>query len=90
MVRFKDLSLEVQLHVECDKLAKEAVEGSTTKKLRDNRQQLPLEKACMFIADKKHTSEPKKDLKQQIGTVQEKAYYTSRKKKERQNGRTSL
>ena len=33
-----------------------------------------LEKVCVFIAERKQTSDPKKDLKQQIRTVQAKAY----------------
>ena len=60
-----------------------------TRELRDKRQQLPLEKVCVFIAGRNQTSDPKKDLKQQVGTVQAKAYYISRKK-ERRNGRGSL
>ena len=88
--RFEDLLLEARLNVECNKIAKEAVKGSTTRELRDKRQQLPLEKTCVFIAGRKQTLDPKKDLKRQIGTVQAKAYYTSRGKEERRNGRRSL
>ena len=54
-------------------MAKEAGRGSMTRELRDTRQQLPLEKACVFIAGRKHTSDPKNDLKQQIGVVYAKA-----------------
>ena len=32
----------------------------------------------MFIAGRKQTSDPKKDLKRQIGMIQANAYYTSR------------
>ena len=71
-------------------MAKEVVRGSMTGELRDKRQQLPLEKACVFIAGRKQTSDPKNDLKRQIGMVHAKAYYTSREKKERRNERGSL
>ena len=74
----EDLSLEARLNVECDKMTKEAVRGSITRELRDKAQQLPLEKACVFIAGRKQTSDPKNGLKRQIGTVQAKACYTSR------------
>ena len=40
-----------------------------------------MEKACIFIAGMKQTSDPKKDLKRQIGTVQAKAYYISMEKR---------
>ena len=73
--------LEAQLNVECDKLYKEAVKGSMTRELRDKRQQLPLETVCMFKAERKQTSDPKKDHKRQSGTVQANAYYTSRGKR---------
>ena len=66
--------------MKCDEVAKEAVRGSTTRELREKRQQLLLEKVCVFIAGRKQTFDPDKDLKQQIGTVQVNAYYTSRKK----------
>ena len=59
-------------------MANEAVRGSMTREHRDKRQQLPLEKACMFIAGRKQTLDPKNNLKQQIGTVHAKAYHTSR------------
>ena len=61
--RFEDLLLEAQLNVECDEMAKEVVRGSITRELRDKRQQLLLEKACMFITGRKQTLDPKKDLK---------------------------
>ena len=48
------------------------------RQLRHKTKKLPLEKACIFITGRKHTSDPKKDLKKQIGAVQAKAYYTSR------------
>ena len=80
-VRFEDLSLEAQLNVECEKMAKEEVRGSMARELRDKRQQLPLKMACVFVAGRKYTSDPKKDLKRQIETVQENTYYTSRIKK---------
>ena len=51
--RVEDLLLEAQLNVECDEMAKEVVRGSMTGELRDKRQQLPLEKACMFIPGRK-------------------------------------
>ena len=76
--------------MECNGMVKEAARGSMTRELRDKRQQLPLEKVCVFIAGRKQTSDPKTDLKRQIGTVHAKAYYTSRGKKKRQNGRESL
>ena len=79
--RAEDLSLEARLNVECDEMAKDAVKGSMTRELRQKPQELPLEKACVFIAGRKQTSDPKKDLKRQIGTVQAKAYYTSREKR---------
>ena len=47
-------------------MAKEAVRGLMTRDFRDKRQQLPLEKVCVFIAGRKQTLDPKKDLKQQI------------------------
>ena len=48
-----------------------------------------MEKACVFIAGRKQTSDPKKDLKKQIGAVQAKAYYASREsKKGGMNART--
>ena len=50
-------------------MAKEAARGSMTRVLRDKRQQSPLEKVCVFIAGRKQTSDPKKDLKRHIGTV---------------------
>ena len=34
-----------------------------TRELRDKRQQLPLEKVCVFIAGRKQTLDPKNDLK---------------------------
>ena len=61
--RFEDLLLETQLNVECNEMVKEAVRGSMHRELRDKRQQLPLEKAYVFIAGKKQTLDPKKDLK---------------------------
>ena len=79
--RSKDLSLEARLNVEYDEMAKDAVRGSMARQLRHRTQELPLEKACIFIAGRKQTSDPKKDLKKQIGAVQEKAYYTSRERK---------
>ena len=79
-VRFDDLWLEAQLNVKCDTMAKEAVKGSMTRKLRDKRQQLPLETVCVIISGRKQTLDPKKGLKRQIGTVQTKAYYISRGK----------
>ena len=79
--RVEDLSLEARLNVECDKMAKEAVRGPMTREPRDKRQQLPLVKVCVFIAGRKQTSDPMKDLKRQIGTVHAKAYYSSREKK---------
>ena len=48
--RVEDLSLEARLNVECNEMAKEAVRWSITRELRDKRQQLPLEKVCVFIA----------------------------------------
>ena len=40
-------------------MAKEVVNGSMTRKLREKRQQLPLETVCVFIAGRKYTSDPK-------------------------------
>ena len=40
-----------------------------------------MEKACVFIAGRKQTSDPKKNLKKQIGVIQVKAYHTSREKR---------
>ena len=62
-------------------MAKGTVKGSITKNLREGKQQLPLENVCVSVEGKKQTSDPGKDLKQQIGTVQAKAYYTSMKKR---------
>ena len=76
--RAEDLLLEARLNVEWDEMAKEAVRGSMTRDLRDKRQQLPLERACVFIAGRNPTSDPKINLKRQIGTVHAKAYYTRR------------
>ena len=75
------MSLEAQLNVECDRIAKGAVKGSNSNNSRNGKQQLPLENACVFIVGRKETSDPRKDLKQQIGTVQGKTYYTSREKR---------
>ena len=52
-----------------------------TRELRVKRQRLPLEKVYVFTAGRKQTLGPKEDLKRHIGTVQAKAYYTSKKKK---------
>ena len=76
--RADDLSLKARLNVECNEMAEEAVRGSMTRELKDKTQQLPLEKACVFITGRKHNSDPKNDLKRHIGTVQAKTYYTSR------------
>ena len=76
--RVEDLPLETCLNVECNEMAKDAVRESMTRQLRHKTQLLPLEKACIFIAGRKQTSDPKKDLKKQIGAVQAKAYYISR------------
>ena len=76
--RAEELLLEARLNVECDEMAKDAVRESMTRQLRHKTQELPLEKACVFIASRKQTSDSKKDLKKQIGAVQAKAYYTSR------------
>ena len=84
------MSLEAQLNVECNKMAKGAVKGSMTGKLRDKRQQLPLDTVYVFIAERKQTSDPKKDLKQQIGTIQVEAYYTGREKEKVEWTRKSL
>ena len=70
--------MEARLNVECNEMAKDAVRESMTRQLRHKTQELPLEKACVFIAGRKQTSDPKKDLKKQIEAVQAKAYYTSR------------
>ena len=56
----EDLSLEARLNVECDEMAKNAVRGSMTRELRHKTQELPLEKACVFIAGRKQTSDLKK------------------------------
>ena len=61
-----------------------------TRELRDERQQLPLEKAGLFIAGRKQTLDPKKDLRQEIGTIQAKAYHISRKKGKAEWTRKSL
>ena len=71
--RPEDLSLEARLNVECGEMAKNAVRESMTRQLRHKTQELPLEKACVFIAGRKQTSDPKKDSKKQIGAVQAKA-----------------
>ena len=47
----------------CGEMAKDAVRESMTRKLRHKTQELPLEKACVFIVGRKQTSAPKKDLK---------------------------
>ena len=77
--RYKDLLVEAQLNVECVEMTKEVDKGLLTVELKDKRKQLPLETTCVFIAGMKQTLDPKKDLKRQIGTVQAKAYSTSRK-----------
>ena len=64
--RAEDLSLEARLNVECDEMANDAVSGLMTRELRHKIQELPLEKACVFIAGRKQTSGPKKDPKKQI------------------------
>ena len=51
--RVEDLLLEARLNMECDEMAKKVVRGSMTRELRDKRQQLSLEKACVFIAGRK-------------------------------------
>ena len=51
--RFSKLSLEAQLNVECDRMTKGAVKGSMTKNLREIKQQLTLENACVFVAGRK-------------------------------------
>ena len=61
-------------------MAKEAVHGSMTRRRRDKRQQLPLEKVCVCIARRKQTSDQKRGPKRQIGSVQAKAYYIIREK----------
>ena len=88
--RVEDLLLEAGLNVECEEMAKDAVRGSMTRELRDNRQQLPLEKVCMFIAGMNQTLDPNNNLKRQIGTVHVKAYYISRGETERRNGRRNI
>ena len=67
--RSEDLSLEARLNVECNEMAKEAVRGLVTSELRHKTQELSLEKVCVFIAGRKQTSDPKHDLKRQIGMV---------------------
>ena len=52
-----------------------------TKNTREGRRQLPLENVCVFVAGKKQPSDPRNDLKRQIGMVQAKAYYTDRGKR---------
>ena len=52
-MRFEDLSLEAQLNVECDKMAKGAVKRSMTGQLRDNKQKLPQETVYVFIVGRK-------------------------------------
>ena len=58
--RAEDLSLEARLNVECDEMAKDTAREPMTRKLRHKTQELPLEKAHVFIAGRKQTSDPKK------------------------------
>ena len=51
--RAEYLSLEARLNVECDEMAKDVVRQSMTRPLRHKTQELPLEKACVFIAGRK-------------------------------------
>ena len=48
-------------------MAKGAVRYAAQDPNRDWRQKLPLEFACVYIGGKKQTSDPRKDLKKQIG-----------------------
>ena len=62
-------------------MAKGAVKGSMIKNQRKEKQKLSLENMCVFVAGRNQTSDPEKDLKQQIGTLQARAYYTRREKR---------
>ena len=64
--RAEDLSLEARLNVECDEMANDVVRESMTKQLGHKTQELPLEKACVFIVDRNQSSDPNKDLKKQM------------------------
>ena len=81
IARAEYLSLEACLSVVCDEMTTDAVRGSMTRELRHKTQELPLEKACVFIAGKKQTSDLKKDPKKQMGAVQVNAYHTIREKR---------
>ena len=59
------------------------MKGSVTKNLREGKQQLPLYNVCVFFAVRKQIVDPRKDLKQQIGTVQAQAFCISREKRKR-------
>jgi len=78
--RRKDLSLEARLNIECDDMAKGAVQNTAQDPDRDWRQKLPLEYASVYIGGKKQTSDPRKDLKKQIGEQAAKEFYTTREK----------
>ena len=76
----KDLTLEARLNIKCDEMAKEAVRNAAQDPARDWRQKLPLEHASVYIRGRKQTSDPRKDLKQQIGEQAAKDFYTSRER----------
>ena len=78
--RRRDLSAEARLNIECDDMAKGAVQNTAQDPDRNWWQKLPLEYACVYIGGKKQTSDPRKDLKKQIGKQTATEFYTTREK----------
>ena len=65
--RRRDLSSEARLNIECNDMAKGAVRNAAQDPDRNWQQKLPLERRSVYIGGKKQTSDPRKDLKKQIG-----------------------
>ena len=78
--KWKDLTLEARLNIECNGMAKGAVRSASQDPVRDLRQKLLLEYASVYRRGRKQTSDPRKDLKQQIGEQNAKDFYTSRER----------
>lgn len=73
---WSQLSLEAQLNVRCDQLAKEAVSRNAFLHRDQQSQLLPREAAAVFVGGIKQTSEVGDNLRFHAGSVEERRFYT--------------
>ena len=77
---WRHLTLEEQINVKCDELAKSAVHRSMIQVAPENRgkQLLPLEKAAVFVNNIKLTTDVAKEVRFCLGEVEARKFYTGR------------